>query len=167
MKIFIAFIIVIIANISFAEKFTPYYASIKFSEVNVRKGPNARYPISWVYKKKGEPLEIIAQFEQWYRIRDITGDEGWVKSIMFSKKRGGIIIQPNNKNKSKNNNKSFAKLYRKPDESSKVFASIESSKRVFIKQCKKQWCQIETNKIIGWIEKKYLWGTYTNEEFKK
>ena len=156
-----------ICNTCFADKFIPYYASLKFSEVNVRKGPNSRYPISWVYKKKGEPTEIIAQFEQWYRIRDISGDEGWVKSIMFSKKRTGIIVEPsNNKDKLNKTSKFFAKLYRKPDVSSHIFANIESSIRVSIKQCKKQWCQIETNKTIGWIEKQYLWGIYANEEFK-
>lgn len=167
MKIFITLFIIFICNISFAEKFVPYYASLKFSEVNIRKGPNSRYPISWVYKNKGEPLEIIAQFEQWYRVRDIDGDEGWAKIIMFSKKRSGIIaVSSNKKEKPNKNNKLLAKLYRKPDLSSNVFANIETSKRVSIKQCKKQWCEIEANNSIGWIEKKYLWGVYANEEFK-
>ena len=174
MKIFIAFITLIICNTCLADKSIPYYASLKFSEVNVRKGPNSRYPISWVYNKKGEPLEIIAQFEQWYRIRDISGDEGWVKSVMFSKKRSGIIIKPKENDlptadktfKSTNSNKFYATLYKKADNLSRAIGHIEPSIRVSIKECKKQWCKIQSNNVTGWIEKQYLWGVYANEEFK-
>jgi SH3-like domain-containing protein len=167
MKIFLILIILSLSSVGFASKFIPYYASIKSSEVNVRKGPNTRYPISWVYKKKGEPVEVIAQFEHWNRIRDVTGDEGWVKTIMLNKKRSAIIIIASNKEeKQKQNVKLFAKLYREPNASSKVFANIESSKRVLLEKCQKQWCQIKVNNILAWIEKQYLWGVYVNEEFK-
>ena len=142
-------------------KFTPYYASIKSGEVNVRRGPNPRYQIDWVFKKKGEPVEVIAQFEHWNCIRDLTGDEGWVNSSMLSKKRTAII-----KSDQITNTKSYAKLYRKPEASSRVFANIESTKRVALEQCLKQWCKIKVNNISGWIEKSYLWGVYANEEFK-
>ena len=151
------------ASTSWAEKFTPYYASIKATEVNVRKGPNPRYPISWVFQKKGEPVEVIAKFEHWNRIRDVTGDEGWVKSIMLSKKRSAIILISTTQDKKV---KLMAQLHRKPIASSRVFANIESSKRVSLEQCKKQWCKIKVNDASGWIEKQYLWGVYANEEFR-
>lgn len=150
------------ASGSFTENFVAYFASIKSSEVNVRKGPNARYPIDWVYKKKGEPVEVIAQFEHWYRIKDFNGDEGWVKSAMLTKKRTGII----NVSATKSSTKLYAKLYDKPDGSSRITANIEHSKRIDITQCNKQWCQIKIANLIGWVEKTQLWGVYGNEEFK-
>ena len=144
---------------SFAKNFISYYASIKSSEVNVRKGPNTRYPIEWVYKKKGEPVEVIAQFEHWYRIKDFNGDEGWVKSAMLTKKRTGVVI---------NNDAEdiYAKLYKIPDPSSQVIANIQKSKRVEVTECNKQWCQIRIANLSGWLKKENLWGVYGNEEFK-
>ena len=146
----------------FTENFISYYASIKSSEVNVRKGPNTRYPIEWVYVKKGEPVEVIAQFEHWFKIKDFNGDEGWVKSVMLTKKRTGIITA----NQQNQESKSYANLYDSSDASSHIIANIESSKRVDILQCKKQFCKIKIASISGWIEKQQLWGVYRNEEFK-
>jgi SH3-like domain-containing protein len=166
-SLFLIIIILGYGKTALADKFTTYYASIKSSEVNVRKGPNTRYPIDWVFKKKGEPVEVIAQFEHWHRIKDISGDEGWVKSVMLSKKRTGVVntALPNNFSKPKVANL-YAKLYHQPDASTKVFAEVEASQRVEVLQCQKQWCKLKVKEISGWIEKPYLWGVYANEEFK-
>lgn len=151
------------ATSSFTENFVSYYASIKSSEVNVRKGPNTRYPIEWVFKKKGEPVEVIAQFEHWYRIKDFSGDEGWVKSAMLTKKRRGIVNLKSKKDKTPN---LHVLLYSKPNLSSQVIAKIEHSKRVDITKCNKNWCQIKIVNLSGWTEKSQLWGVYAKEEFK-
>jgi len=154
------------ASGAFVENFVSYFSSIKSSEVNVRRGPNTRYPIEWVYKKKGEPVEVIAQFEHWYRIKDFNGDEGWVKSAMITKKRRGVIAVNTQDKSKKDTARLYAKLYDEPNTSSPILANIEHSKRVDIIQCNKQWCQIKITDLSGWIEKSYLWGVYGNEEFK-
>ena len=56
----------------------PRFASLKSDEVNVRTGPGSRYPIDWVFKRKGMPVEIVAEFENWRKIRDWQGAGGWV-----------------------------------------------------------------------------------------
>lgn len=161
-----------IASVEVDDKFVTYFSSIKASEVNVRKGPNTRYPIDWVYKKKGEPVEVVAKFEHWYRIRDVSGDEGWVKSVMLSKrKRTGIVnvsfpSAKNAKSVKKEDKKLYAELYYKADNRTRILAKIESSKRVDIIQCKREYCKLQVKELTGWIEKKYLWGVYLNEEFK-
>ncbi len=167
-NIIIILIIILLNSLQASgEKFIPHFASIKSSEVNVRKGPNARYKIEWVFKKKGEPVEVIAQFEHWNRIRDVTGDEGWVKSVMLSKKRTAVIISPlTNKQHKNSNSKYLVNIHRKPDNSSIIFGKIETSKRVNLDECHKQWCKIKVNDISGWVEKQFLWGVNSNEEFK-
>lgn len=161
-KLFFLIIFIITLNQpALAEKFASHFSSIKSSEVNVRRGPNIRYQIDWVFVKKGEPVEVIGEFEHWNRIRDINGDEGWVKSIMLSKKRTAIIVIPDSQ---KNNQ--YGKLRHKPHNSSNVFAKIAKLKRVSIEQCQKEWCKIRVNNISGWIEKDHLWGVYQNEIFK-
>ncbi|MGI9419233.1 MAG: SH3 domain-containing protein [Geminicoccaceae bacterium] len=39
-------------------------------EVNVRFGPGQQYPINWVFTRPGVPLEIIAEFDNWRKIKD-------------------------------------------------------------------------------------------------
>lgn len=161
------FLIIFFSNTAlaarFTENFVPYFASIKSSEVNVRKGPNARYPIEWVYTKKGEPVEVIAQFEHWHRIKDFNGEEGWVKSVMISaKRRTGIIIDTQQDKSSK----SYAKLYDQPEKSARILANIEPSKRIDLIKCTKNWCKIKVSSVEGWLEKTNIWGVYPKEEFK-
>ena len=164
-KRFIIISILLLLNIAHAEKFVPHFASIKSSEVNVRKGPNVRYKIEWVFKKKGEPVEVIAQFEHWNRIRDVTGDEGWVKSAMLSKKRSGVILVTLSKKTKATSTKIYANLHSKPDESAPITAKIEASKRINLEECQKQWCKIKVNDRSGWVEKKHIWGVSAQEEF--
>ncbi len=72
----------------------PRFVSIKFNEVNARTGPNKDCPIEWVFIKKGEPVEVVAEYDQWRKIRDIKGEGGWVHSSVISGNRlviGGIL----------------------------------------------------------------------------
>src|SRR5476649_1199442 len=43
----------------------PRFASLRSDEVNVRTGPGTRYPVDWVFKRKGMPIEIVAEYENW------------------------------------------------------------------------------------------------------
>ena len=48
----------------------PRMVSLRSNLINARSGPGARYPIEWVYMQKGAPVEIIAEFELWRKIKD-------------------------------------------------------------------------------------------------
>ncbi|MGE4080829.1 MAG: SH3 domain-containing protein, partial [Reyranella sp.] len=54
----------------------PRFASLKSDEINVRTGPGPRYPIEWVFKRKGMPVEIVAEYDNWRKIRDWQGASG-------------------------------------------------------------------------------------------
>jgi SH3-like domain-containing protein len=56
----------------------PRFVSLKSDRVNVRGGPNKDQDVRWVYTRAGMPVEITAEFENWRRIRDWEGAEGWV-----------------------------------------------------------------------------------------
>jgi SH3-like domain-containing protein len=56
----------------------PRFVSLKADRVNVRSGPNTDQDVRWVYTRAGMPVEIIAEFENWRRIRDWQGADGWV-----------------------------------------------------------------------------------------
>ena len=65
----------------------PRFVSVKADRVNVRGGPDKDHDVSWVYTRVGWPVEIIAEFENWRRIRDSDGAEGWVYHSLLSGKR--------------------------------------------------------------------------------
>ena len=54
----------------------PRFASLKSDEVNVRTGPGPRYPVDWVFKRKMMPVEIVAEYENFRKIRDWQGAGG-------------------------------------------------------------------------------------------
>jgi SH3-like domain-containing protein len=131
----------------------PRFASIKASEVNARTGPNLKYPISWVYIKKGEPVEIIAEFEQWKKIRDYKHDEAWVHETMVSNKRFVIIAGDKNIN-----------VYNGPNDKKSLFI-VEPNLRALLIKCRAQFCEIKIDDHSGWVSKSQLWGIYDQEEY--
>ena len=69
----------------------PRFASLRSDEVNVRTGPGTRYPVDWVFKRKSMPVEIVAEYENWRKIRDWQGASGWVHQSLLTGKRSFLI----------------------------------------------------------------------------
>ena len=69
----------------------PRFASLRSDEVNVRTGPGTRYPVDWVFKRKTMPVEIVAEYENWRKIRDWQGASGWVHQSLLTGKRTFIV----------------------------------------------------------------------------
>ncbi len=70
----------------------PRFVSLKSDRVNVRSGPNKDQEVRWVYTRAGMPVEITAEFENWRRIRDWEGAEGWVYHSLLSGKRSAVVV---------------------------------------------------------------------------
>jgi SH3-like domain-containing protein len=130
----------------------PRFASIKANEVNARVGPTIKAPIEWVFIKKGEPIEIIAEYEQWRQIRDIKGEGGWVHLSVLSGKRSVIVVSPE-----------LVSLTRVPNDQNKIVARISNYVRCLLKKCKKDYCQVCCKNYTGWLPKTVLWGVYKDE----
>ena len=69
----------------------PRFASLRSDEVNVRTGPGSRYPVDWVFKRKSMPVEIVAEYENWRKVRDWQGASGWVHQSLLTGKRSFLI----------------------------------------------------------------------------
>jgi SH3-like domain-containing protein len=70
----------------------PRFVSLKSDRVNVRSGPNKDQDVRWVYTHAGMPVEITAEFENWRRIRDWEGAEGWVYHSLLSGRRSAVVV---------------------------------------------------------------------------
>ncbi len=130
----------------------PRFVTIKFSEVNARTGPVRDCPIEWVFVKKGEPVEIVAEYDQWRKIRDIKGEGGWVHANVVSGKRSVIVIAQN-----------VISLLSYPNKYDHIVAKLSPQIRCDLDKCKQDWCKISCKSHKGWVARKFLWGIYPDE----
>ncbi len=134
----------------------PRFVSLKADRVAVRGGPDKDHDVVWIYTRLGWPVEITAEFEDWRRIRDSDGSEGWVYHSLLSGKRMAAVQL-----KSKTD---LAPLYDKPDATSAVTARLQVGVLGAVKNCTGTWCQISGEGFDGWIEQSELWGVYPDEK---
>jgi SH3-like domain-containing protein len=129
----------------------PRFATLKSDEVNVRTGPGSRYPIDWVFKRKGMPVEIVAEFDNFRKIRDWQGASGWVYQGLLTGKRTFIIPSK------------VANLYRTPATSAPVVAKLEPEVMGEIRSCQGDWCRVKVSSVSGWLKRTEIWGVYKSE----
>jgi SH3-like domain-containing protein len=134
----------------------PRFVSLKSDRVNVRGGPNKDQDVRWVYTRAGMPVEITAEFENWRRIRDWEGAEGWVYHSLLSGKRTAVIV-PKEKDE-------LVPLYGNADIESAVVAKLQSGVLGALKSCSGTWCHLIGKDFDGWIRQERLWGAYPNEK---
>ena len=134
----------------------PRYVSLKSDHVNVRAGPTKDNDVAWVYTRSGLPVEITAEFENWRRVRDSEGAEGWVYHSLLSGRRTAVITM-----KSKDE---LAPLYDRPDATSAVAARLQAGVVAQVKKCTAGWCRVAGSEFDGWIEQQRLWGVYADEK---
>jgi len=106
-------------------------------------GPDKDHDVSWIYTRVGWPVEITAEFENWRRIRDSDGSEGWVYHSLLSGKRTAAVQM-----KSKAD---LAQLFANPDDKSFVTAQLQVGVLGTVKRCTGTWCQFSGNGFDGWI----------------
>lgn len=135
----------------------PRMVSLRSSLINARSGPGTRYPIEWVYKQKGAPVEIISEFELWRKIRDWENSESWVHKAMLSERRFVRVITPGENN-----------IYAKPESNAKVIAKVEDGSVGEVEECPDRdgMCLIKFDNIKGWMQRNDLFGIYDDEVIK-
>jgi SH3-like domain-containing protein len=134
----------------------PRYVSLKSDHVNVRAGPTKDNDVAWVYTRSGLPVEITAEYENWRRVRDSEGAEGWVYHSLLSGRRTAVVTM-----KSKDD---FAPIYDSADPTSAVAAKLQAGVVVQVRRCNNGWCRVLGTGFDGWIEQQRLWGVYADEK---
>jgi SH3-like domain-containing protein len=135
----------------------PRFVSLKTDRVNVRGGPTKDHEVAWIFTRAGLPVEVVAEFDNWRRIRDSEGAEGWVYHSLLSGRRTAVV-EPNQKKTP------FYALHASADAASGVAAKLEPGVLAQVKKCTGAWCRIAGNGFDGWIEQYRLWGVYPGEK---
>jgi SH3-like domain-containing protein len=134
----------------------PRFVSLKADKVNMHIGPAKTYEVKWLYQRQGLPVEITAEFENWRKIRDAEGTEGWVYHSLLSGKRTGVVIT-----KAMDE---LVPLHAKADAASGVVARLERGVVGTVKHCAAGWCAFAGRGFEGYIQEMRLWGVYPGEK---
>jgi SH3-like domain-containing protein len=134
----------------------PRFVSLKADKVNLRAGPTRDHDVTWVFTRAGLPVEITAESENWRRIRDSEGTEGWVYHSLLSSRRTALVAPWSKKDES------FA-LHQSGDANARVTAQLQPGVLGAVKSCDKKWCRIFGEGFDGYIEQERLWGVYPDE----
>ncbi len=140
----------------------PRYVSLKTDRVNMREGPSTDHGTRWVYQRAGLPVEIIAEFDNWRRIRDPEGEDGWVWHSLLSGRRTAIIA-PWDREMERT-----IDLLEQPEPASRVVARVQPGVVAGVSRCSGDWCRLAVSagprrEIIGFVRQEELWGVYPDE----
>ena len=136
----------------------PRFVSLKSDKVNVRAGPTKDHDVTWVYTRTGLPVEITAEFENWRRIRDWEGAEGWVYHSLLSGRRTGMIAT------SAKASEEPIPVHASDSAQSAVVARLQPGVLSAVKRCTGAWCRVSGAGYDGWVAQDRLWGVYPNEK---
>jgi SH3-like domain-containing protein len=134
----------------------PRFVSLKPDRVTVRGGPNRDHEIAFVFTRSGLPVEITAESDNWRRIRDWEGSEGWVYHSLLSGRRTALVAAKQEDD--------LVPLYDRADAQGALVARLQPGVLATVKHCSGTWCRISGAGFDGWIAQERLWGVYPNEK---
>ena len=137
----------------------PRFVSLKSDRVNVRKGPSTDQAIVWVFSRAGLPVEIIAESDNWRRVRDSEGADGWVWHSLLSGRRTALIAPwtkaPEN-----------VPLYSRKSTGASTVAELAPRVLGNVLSCDGEWCELSIDDYSGFVQQDTLWGVYKDEVIK-
>ncbi|MBO3758525.1 SH3 domain-containing protein [Ciceribacter sp. L1K23] len=140
----------------------PRFVSLKAKSVNLRIGPGTDYAVSWRYLKSGLPVEIIQEYENWRRIRDADGTEGWVNQSLLTGERTAVAAPWMRGN----SGEVFVNMRRDTLDSAAIVAKLQPGVVLKLDECTGNWCRAEAGGVQGWVSQGEIWGAYPGEAFK-
>jgi SH3-like domain-containing protein len=129
----------------------PRFVSLGADRVNLRYGPGREYPISWVLARKGLPVEIVAEFDTWRKVKLHDDDEGWVHASLLSSRRKILVTQ------------AVRELRRTPDDGARVVLRAEPGVVGDLVDCEEAWCRVDIQGRRGWLRRDAFWGILPDE----
>jgi SH3-like domain-containing protein len=127
----------------------PRFVSLRYNKVNGRAGPDGNYPIRWVYERRGLPVQVTAETDNWRRIQDPEGGTVWVHKRTLDGRRTAMIRPTRDLRTG---------LYSKPQDGARVVAWLADGVVAEITDTRPGWREIRTGRLQGWVPLADLWG---------
>jgi SH3-like domain-containing protein len=132
----------------------PYFASLKSDKVFMREGPSDDSKVKWVYHRKGLPVEVLAHFDVWRRVRDMDGEIGWIHTALIAHDRTAVVIGAGN-----------AMARAREAAGSAIVATVKPGAIGKLVACGAAACEVKFAAVTGWLDRARLWGVHDGEKF--
>lgn len=126
---------------------TPYWASIRSSEVNMRAGPGEEYGIDWVYRREHLPIKVLRLKEGWRFVEDPGGTRGWMLARFLTRERSAIVVGTG-----------LADMREAAGDTSKLLWRVEPGVVGLLGECSNGWCDVRIGEHRGQLRQERLWG---------
>ncbi|MDB5376382.1 MAG: hypothetical protein JWR00_828, partial [Rubritepida sp.] len=138
----------------------PRFAALRSSDVNLRVGPDRRYPVEWRYQRADLPVQIIREHDQWRRIRDPDGTEGWLAASNLQPGRRTFIVR--------GEATAEIQLRRRAEDGAAPVARLRPGVIGRIRGCDvgSAWCEVQVQDRRGYIKRTDIFGVTPDEEIK-
>jgi SH3-like domain-containing protein len=130
----------------------PRFVSMRADTANARRGPSLDQRVDWEFVRRGLPLEVIAEYGQWRRVRDADGAGGWVHHTLLSGVRTALVRTD-----------VPVPLHAGPSETSVIRAMAEPGVVGRLEACRDAWCEIAAGGVEGWLPRGTIWGVSPDE----
>ena len=132
----------------------PRFASLRSDEVYLRAGPGFRYPVRWVYRRLGMPVEIEREFQLWRLVLTPDGARGWMHEATLKGRRDGIVTGVRHR------------LRATPEADGRAVAIVDPGVILRLLRCGagSPWCRVEAGGRRGWMRRRDFWGTFPGEK---
>jgi SH3-like domain-containing protein len=134
----------------------PRFVSVRADKAKLRTGPGRRYPVEWIYVRRNMPVQIVAEYDTWRKVRDWQGVEGWLHQSLLTGARHMIVTRDD------------AMLRRKASAEAAPVARLTSGVMAELQTCPddSNWCRVQIGRTRGWVTRDTFWGTLPGETIK-
>ena len=98
------------------------------------------------------PILVTGEFDNWKKIVNYLGKEGWIANSQLSKDRYGIT-----------NKEIFLRSF--PKLESKTLFIIEKNVNFKISSCRRNWCKTHISNLSGGLKKRILGSLLKKKHF--
>lgn len=130
----------------------PYFASIAAGKARMRTGPGRNYPSSWLYVRADLPIKVIEVYNDWRKVEDPDGTQGWMLVSLLSSTRTAIVVG------------SVLEMRDEPRFGARVNWRAAPGVVGKIGRCRRGWCWLDVRGRGGYVEQNRIWGTEPGEE---
>ncbi len=126
---------------------TPYWASVRAGEVNMRVGPGEDYRILWVYHRPHLPFKVLRIKEGWRFVEDPDGAKGWVLARFLKRERAAFVT-----------GKVPADMRESGAADARLKWRLAPGVVGLLGDCGQGWCQFNVGERKGYVAQDRLWG---------